>query len=156
MTVISACAKMPNSKRWLGQLHFFFHSYYFVLFLCCYYGFVGSCLALVLEGQVCMAFSLSAHYSHVCFPPPPPLPLLRAVYLSPAASHCCAVSSFPYIHIYPYVCISVILFYTSVTIEPVCVFVLFLCCCFFFVVYLLLLALLFCSLFFFLIFFSCL
>lgn len=86
----------------------------------------------------------------------PPLPLLRAVYLSPAASYCCAVSSFPYIHIYPYVCISVILFYTSVTIEPVCVFVLFLCCCFFFVVYLLLLALLFCSLFFFLIFFSCL
>ena len=81
-----------------------------------------------------MAFSLSAHYSHVCFPPPPPLPLLRAVYLSPAASYCCAVSSFPYIHIYPYVCISVILFYTSVTIEPVCVFVLFLCCCCFFVV----------------------
>lgn len=116
----------------IGTTAFFFHYYYFVLFLCCYYGFVGSCFALVLEGQVSMAFSLSTHYSHVClfFP----LPLLRAVYLSSVASYCGAVNSFLYIHIYLYVCISIIFFYNFVlhfSNHRACVcFCIFFCCLF--------------------------
>lgn len=92
-----------------------------------------------------MAFSLSAHYSHVCFLPSPPapqssLPLTCSVPLL----RCKFLSLYTYIPICVYFCNFVLHFSNYRT----CV-----CFCFFFVllffVYLLLLTLLFCSLFFF-------
>ena len=95
---------------------------------------MGSCLALVLEGQVCMAFSLSAHYSHVCFLPSPPapqssLPLTCSVPLL----RCKFLSLYTYIPICVYFCNFVLHFSNYRTCVCFCfVFVLlfFFCCLF--------------------------